>query len=438
MEQSIFQDANAEREIDGETEVFDTDSLELVEEVASDLTDDLEQDEFIGNEVSQDSRDEIESDTSQELSSSLQDDMARVKETESSENSQFQHTPEFLKDPDNIVQNVPSGDESSKLKDKIDQGGENPEGLKETGQNRFEYKLPERRVKPLKFALGVLITATMLFFGIYFGRNLLVANSSEQGSDGERPWVISGLPLFPTKGAALSAEETTPLNESGNATAGATPFITETPEKTKRGETKRDEKDGMIMVYIPQGKFLRGSPEGIGAPEEYPQREIGLKAYWIYQTEVTNEMFERFVNDQTHRTFAEKAGYSYTFVDLDLIKVSSVTWRTPQLQNPSDDLSKHPVVNVSWEDANAYCAWAGEGGRLPTEAEWEKAARGIKGWIYPWGDEFDCTKGNFDDAGPNNCDGFTQSAPVMSFTNSHSPFFVYDMSGNVWEWTSDW
>ena len=103
------------------------------------------------------------------------------------------------------------------------------------------------------------------------------------------------------------------------------------------------------------------------------------------------------------------------------------------------------MVQVSWEDAVAYCEW--RGARLPTEAEWEKAARGPEEFIYPWGDEFDCHNGNFDDeimlnvwavAGEPDCDGYTFTAPVGSFPSGASSYGVLDLSGNVWEWTADW
>jgi formylglycine-generating enzyme required for sulfatase activity len=178
----------------------------------------------------------------------------------------------------------------------------------------------------------------------------------------------------------------------------------------------------MNMVFVPAGKFIMGSE--IGLTDEQPVHTVFLDAFWIDQTEVTNVMYNRCV----------EAG---------VCEQPSVT---TYYSDP--DYSDHPVVFISWNDAKAYCSYADR--RLPTEAEWEKVAS----WdpvknekrVYPWGNEFNCSKGNFDDetqfssfvvpGGPN-CDGYDLTSPVGSFPSGASPYGAQDMGGNVWEWVND-
>jgi len=159
------------------------------------------------------------------------------------------------------------------------------------------------------------------------------------------------------------------------------------------------------MVYIPAGEFLMGSNDGYG---EKPQHRVYLDAYFIDIYEVTNEQFARFV---------DATGYQ-----------AEGNWK----EYFTSSKEKHPVVNVSWNDANAYCKWAGK--RLPTEAEWEKAARGTDGRKYPWGNEWDSSKCN----SSGDSDGYEGTAPVGSFPAGASPYGVMDMACNVWEWVADW
>jgi len=172
------------------------------------------------------------------------------------------------------------------------------------------------------------------------------------------------------------------------------------------GSTWTSPKDGMVMVYIPAGEFLMGSLDSDSGAlsDEKPQHTVYLDAFWIDQTEVTNAMYALYRN--------------------------------------SINNSDNPKAYVDWYQAQNYCAWAGR--RLPTEAEWEKAARGTDGRLYPWGDSFDGTQANSCDS---NCDwywanmdfndGFRDTAPVGSYPNGASPYGVLDMAGNVWEWVSD-
>lgn len=166
-----------------------------------------------------------------------------------------------------------------------------------------------------------------------------------------------------------------------------------------------------------------GSKEGDAdaLDNEFPQHGVYLDAYGMDQTEVTDGMYQLCVADGNCDLPADTKYYN------------------------NASYADHPVAYVTWYQAEDYCTWAGR--RLPTEAEWEKAARGEDGRIYPWGNEFDCHKGNFDDEttlddyvvpGGAGCDGFDQTAPVGSFINGVSTYGLLDMAGNVYEWVMDW
>lgn len=164
------------------------------------------------------------------------------------------------------------------------------------------------------------------------------------------------------------------------------------------------------MVSVPAGPFTMGNDAG--DEDERPAHTVDLAAFEIDRTEVTNAQFAQFVAATGYQTDAEKAS-------------EGKTWRS--FAQGRDD---HPVVKVSWNDAATYCQWAGK--RLPTEAEWEKAARGTDGRLFPWGNDWDPSRLNGKDGGRR------ATAPVGSFPNGASPYGVLDMAGNVWEWTADW
>jgi len=183
---------------------------------------------------------------------------------------------------------------------------------------------------------------------------------------------------------------------------------------------------------------------------QFPKHIVSLDGYWIDKTEVTNDMFSKFVTATTYITEVEKIGNGYVASDVTVywVKVEGASWKTPH--GPSSSISgleNHPVVQVTWNDADAYCKWADR--RLPTDAEWEKAARGIDMRIYPWGDsEPTGDLANFPDISLykeiklewlNNGidDGFAFTAPVGSYPKGASPYRILDMAGNVWEWVSD-
>jgi formylglycine-generating enzyme required for sulfatase activity len=206
--------------------------------------------------------------------------------------------------------------------------------------------------------------------------------------------------------------------------------------------TRTREVDGMTMVYVPAGEFEMGSIEG--DDDEEPVHTVVLDAFWIDQTEVSVEQFRQFVTATDHETTAEERGASWAWTGDEWEELEGADWAHPQGPG-SQATDSHPVVHVSWYDARAYCEWAG--GRLPTEAEWEYAARGPDSLVYPWGNDFDCAKGNFDDEtalddhvvpGGAGCDGYDRTAPVGSFPEGRSWVSAHDLSGNVWEWVADW
>lgn len=166
--------------------------------------------------------------------------------------------------------------------------------------------------------------------------------------------------------------------------------------------------DGREMVEIPAGQFRMGGTEG--DPDEAPEHPVYLDSYWIDKKEVTQGEYQQYVN-------MTKQGKPFIPVFED--DISKIT--KPEL----------PVVGVSWRDAVEFCKWAGK--RLPTEAEWEKAARGEARRRYPWGDEFGVGRANTDGAE----DGFKYLAPPGSFEQGRSVYGIYDLTGNVAEWVSD-
>lgn len=176
-------------------------------------------------------------------------------------------------------------------------------------------------------------------------------------------------------------------------------------------------KDSMPLVYIPAGKFLMGAAadDKDANLDEKPQHEVSLDAFWIDRTEVTNGMYAVCVAE----------GVCHKPAD------TNSSTRTSYYDHP--DYADYPVIDVDWFMARNYCRWAGR--RLPTEAEWEKAARGTDGRAYPWGiQDPGCDLLNY--GGIKGCVGDTSK--VGSYPAGTSPYGALDMAGNVWEWVEDW
>ncbi|MCJ7702530.1 MAG: formylglycine-generating enzyme family protein [Anaerolineales bacterium] len=197
-------------------------------------------------------------------------------------------------------------------------------------------------------------------------------------------------------------------------------LILSPPATANLGDSYVRPNDGMTMFFVPAGSFQMGSKET--DPEanenEFPQHTVLLDGFWIDQNEVTNAQYN-------------------LCVDIGVCRKSRYA------KNAAYNRDGYPAVGLAWGDALDYCTWAG--GRLPTEAEWEYAAKGEQGSIYPWGNEFDGNLVNFCDA---NCeegwadknidDGHEGSAPAGSYPGGASWVGALDWAGNVWEWTWDW
>jgi formylglycine-generating enzyme len=209
-------------------------------------------------------------------------------------------------------------------------------------------------------------------------------------------------------------------------------------------------KDGLDYVLVPAGTFQMGAIDGDkdAADDERPRHAVTLDTpFRLGRTEVTVAAFRRFADATGRRTTAELDGWGWIVRGNDIEKKEGVSWRSPGFDQGDD----HPVVHVSWYDAEAYCSWAG--GRLPSEAEWEYAARGgVGGKRYVWGDAATPLAGgqahaNVADESARRAfaewtifagydDGHLFTAPVGA--RAANGFGLHDMAGNVWEWTADW
>lgn len=192
------------------------------------------------------------------------------------------------------------------------------------------------------------------------------------------------------------------------------------PKKRKGGKPAQTiiwEKDGKEMIHIPAGDFMMGSNESL--ENEGPAHTVHVNAFYIDRYPVTHEEYKRFT---------DATGHPIPCYDVEWVQTEGYNW-DPEERTPPEGKDKHPVVLVSWEDARAYAAWAGK--RLPTEAEWERAARGTDGRRWPWGNEFVTDRCNTKGGSA------TGTMPVGQYSPAgDSPEGVGDMVGNVWEYTS--
>jgi serine/threonine-protein kinase len=242
---------------------------------------------------------------------------------------------------------------------------------------------------------------------------------SSASSAFQAPTTVSPSPTQPTATIQPSP------SPSASPTAG--------PSCAAQGQTWTRPKDKAVMVCVPAGGFPMGFPacHDSWCQNEANQGPVDLPAFWIDRYEVTNAQYQRFVSDTSFVSGAERSGVSEVFGDPN--PVAEANWRSPQ--GPGSSLSgkdDHPVVQMNWFSANKYCEWVG--GRLPSEAQWEKAARGSDGRLFPWGGDAP-DKNSLNATTPGSSDNFRYTAPVGSFPEGISPYGLYDMAGNAYEWT---
>jgi len=247
-------------------------------------------------------------------------------------------------------------------------------------------------------ALSFLLIAGLVFLAFHLNRRFSRATSRTKKIITQREKVSEKKPR-----KTISTTSTYTYKPTASTTSA--PRSTTTPLQTVTKEEQPKIPSG--MVYVPAGDFI------IGWDEDGQEVKIFTEAFYIDKYEVTNEDYQKFVDATGHRHPKHPLDTKYDVWDDDTF--------------PST-LAKHPVVNVSWEDAVAYARWKGK--RLPTEVEWEKAARGTDGRLYPWGNIFD----------KNNCRSVESekkgTSPVGSYLLGASPYGCFDLAGNVWEWTS--
>ena len=230
---------------------------------------------------------------------------------------------------------------------------------------------------------------------------ILGAGCSIQAAATTTPATTTELPVIPSVTQS-------PIPHTETPTPGP-----EKPPDPGESEIWQRPSDSMMMFYIPAGEFIMGSEaeDPCAHLDEQPKHEVNLHPYWIDQTEVTNGQYQICVAE----------GFC---PEPTACGVGEFTYQDPEK-------GQYPVTCLTWEEAGLYCEWVG--GLLPTEAQWEKAARGIDYLKFPWGNEFDQSRCNSQES---KLDG---PMPVGSYSpEGDSPYSLQDMAGNVWEWTRDW
>jgi formylglycine-generating enzyme required for sulfatase activity len=269
--------------------------------------------------------------------------------------------------------------------------------------------------------------AALVLVGVLCVAGLLAWLGAGDGNGTPTPVVIVETNTPTAEDIALPTETLLPTGEPVESPTNppvSTLEPTDTPAPDDPSGTFVDD-FGVRMAWIPEGNFMMGSEEG--GSDESPVHEVWLDAFAIDVYEVTNQLYAEFLNAEGNQEEGDVTWLDDGDEDARISR-SGGEWR------PDSGYADHPVVEVSWYGARAYCKW--RGARLPTEAEWEKAARGgLEGQQYPWGDQSPvCDEGASNGAQFSSCDDDT--VPVGSF--SPNGYGLYDMAGNVWEWVADW
>ena len=274
-------------------------------------------------------------------------------------------------------------------------------------------------IKNVAIAIFALFLISLLFFRLSQQEiNLFIASTPTLTITLKH--TLTPTPKNNIPGTVVSPTITRTPPPTTTSTITLSPTITNTPDL---GSIRVSPIDGMVMVFVPEGDFWMGKTDGNN--DERPMRQVFLDAYWIDQSEVTNRMYRACVSDGGCSQPAE---------------TNSATHQGYYTGPQYDD---YPVVHVNWNQAQEYCTWAGRW--LPTEAEWEKAARGPEGYLYPWGNQKpNSDKMNFADKNFNEShadktvdDSYADVAPVGSYPQGASVYGVFDLVGNVWEWVAD-
>jgi formylglycine-generating enzyme required for sulfatase activity len=289
---------------------------------------------------------------------------------------------------------------------------------------REKARQPQPQRKPGLWGLSIDLTAIVGLVAVALllcGMSLWALN----GGLNPKPTPTAEVAIVASAASPIATTSAPPTATRTPTPPTPTPTATLTPTAAPGiGSTQISPIDGMVQVYVPAGSFQMGSDAGDS--DEEPVHPVTLDAFWIDRTEVTNAMYALCVEAGKCPPPSSSKSYS----------------RDSYYGNAQFD--NYPVIYVTWDNAKTYCEWAGR--RLPTEAEWEKAARETDGRTYPWGNEqpagnllnFADSNTNFDWSDKTVDDGYADTSPAGNYPDGASPYGALDMAGNVWEWVNDW